>query len=336
MRSYRRGFLAANLVLLVFLLGLVGWAIARLDLHAVGQKLASASKLELAGMALAWLAALFIRPVRLLVLIRAIAPEVPRRYWAVWSADMIAMAVNSIIPVRAGDATMALVLRRFLGMSTARGFSAVFVDRFFDLATVVVLFVSALSVAPKVAPWAVNLPITLPIGLALFVGGVWLTVRLHKVWLRLLDRLLAPIAAERRERWSGRAHDLFEGLLAVNKPGVMASALLLSIVLWGMTATSYWLGTIAVWPGVPPAGGAFVAGAVALSFVFPAAPGAIGVFHTVTVLALSLFGVPIEAGLACAIICHAFQLSSVLVLAGVALVCQGVSVRSLATLKDSA
>jgi hypothetical protein len=245
------------------------------------------------------------------------------------------MAANSIIPVRAGDMTMALVLRRFLGLSTPRGFSIVFVDRFFDLATVVVLFVSALSLAPKVAPWAVNLPITLPAGLALLVGGVWLTVRLHKVWLRLLDRLLAPMTAERRERWSSRVHDLFEGLVAVNKPRVMASALVVSVVLWGMTALSFWLGILAVWPEAPPASGVLVAGAVALSFVFPAAPGAIGVFHAVVVLALSLFNVPAEAALACAIICHAFQLSSVLLLAGVALVAQGLSVRSLAALKDS-
>jgi hypothetical protein len=335
-KSYFRGFLVANLVLLVFLIGLGAWAIARLDLHAVGVKLASASKLEIAGMALAWLASLFIRPLRLLLLIRATAPEVPRRYWAVWSADLIAMAVNSIIPVRAGDMTMAMVLRRFLGMSTASGFSIVFVDRFFDLATVIVLFVSALSVAPKVAPWAINLPVTLPAGLALLVGGVWLTVRLHKVWLRLLDRLLASMAVERRERWSGRVHDLFEGLLAINKPRVIASALAVSVVLWGMTALSYWLGILAVGSDVPAAAGAFVAGAVALSFVFPAAPGAIGVFHAVTVLALSLFNIPAEAALACAIICHAFQLASVLLLAGVALVSQGLSVRSLATLKESA
>ena len=41
-----------------------------------------------------------------------------------------------------------------------------------------------------------------------------------------------------------------------------------------------------------------------------------------------------EAALACAIICHAFQLASVLLLAGVALVAQGLSVRALTTLKE--
>ena len=46
-------------------------------------------------------------------------------------------------------------------------------------------------------------------------------------------------------------------------------------------------------------------------------------------LALSLFEVPAEPALAFAIIVHAFQLISVLVLAGVAALWQGVSIRSL-------
>jgi uncharacterized membrane protein YbhN (UPF0104 family) len=101
------------------------------------------------------------------------------------------------------------------------------------------------------------------------------------------------------------------------------------VIMWGLTATSYWLGVKAVWPTAPFAAGGFAAAAVALSFALPATPGGVGVFHAVAVLALSLYGVPMEAALAAAIVCHALQLTSVLLLAGVALASQGITVKSL-------
>jgi uncharacterized membrane protein YbhN (UPF0104 family) len=98
---------------------------------------------------------------------------------------------------------------------------------------------------------------------------------------------------------------------------------------------SYWFGARAVWPGTPFVAGVFTAGAVALSFVIPSLPAGIGVFHAVVVVALSLFKVPIEAAFACAIICHAFQLGAVMVLAGAAIVSQGIRVRSLREMRGT-
>lgn len=322
-------------LMLVCLAIMVVWAVGRLDWHEVSRNLSKASLPEVAAMALAWLFALFIRPIRLMLLIRAISPEVKRRYWPVWSADLIAMAMNSLIPVRAGDMAMALVLRKGLGLRATRGFSAVLIDRFFDLLVVVAMFVSALSVAPTVAPWAANLTTTLPVGFLAIAIGLWLIIRLRVVWFTLIDKVLASFAPGNRESWGGRIHDLFDGLVVVNRPGVMAPVVVLSILLWGLTATSYWFGARAIWPDVPFAAGALTAGSIALSFAVPTPPAGVGVFHAVAVLALSLFNVPIEAALACAIICHAFQLGSVMILAAVALATQGVNIRSLAGLGEA-
>ena len=335
MKERSRNLLIANLLALIVFAGFATWAALKLDWRMVGHNLAGASFPQLMGMGVAWLAALFIRPVRLMILIRAMAPEVERRYWPVWSADLIAMAMNSLIPLRAGDMAMALVLRQGLGLRTARGFSAMMVDRFFDLLTVVALFVSALSVAPSVAPWAANLTTTLPIGLVLLAIFLWLVIRFRKPFLSVVDRLLANVGQARGRRWSERFHDLFDGLAVVMRPGLIVPLLGLSVVLWGATAVSYWFGATSVWPTTPVAAGAFVAGAVALGFVIPSPPAAVGVFHAITVLALSMFNVPAESALACAIICHAFQLGSVLILAAFALLTQGVSVRSLSERSDT-
>lgn len=332
MRVASKKFIIINLVVLMLFVACAVWAIGRLDWRSVGHNLAAASPSQVALMAAAWMAALFVRPLRLLILIRSMAPEVERRYWPVWCADLIAMAMNSLIPVRAGDMAMALVLRQGLGLRTARGFSAVLVDRFFDLLTVVAMFVAALSAAPSVAPWAARATITIPLVVGAMAVGLWLVIRMRAFWVDLLDKMLLRCAPSHRQKWGERVHDLFDGLVVINRPEVMVPVLGLSVVLWGVMATSYWFGARAVWPDTPFAAGAFTAGAIALSFAVPTPPGGVGVFHAVTIVALSLFGLPIEVALACAILCHALQLGSVLILAAVALVVQGVSIRSLTEL----
>jgi uncharacterized protein (TIRG00374 family) len=326
--------IAAGVVVLVVFVAFAALALAKkLDWLTVGHKLAEASPSQVALMGVSWIAALFVRPFRLLILIRAMAPEVKRRYFPVWCADLIAMGINSLIPMRAGDMAMALVLRQGLGLRTPRGFSAVLVDRFFDLLTVAAIFLACLSVAPSVAPWAGNLMVTKPIAFGAVAFGLWLVIRLRSVWQTMIDRTLAHFTPDRRKKWGGPIKDLFEGLAVIKHPGVMAPVVGLSVIFWALVATSYWFGARAVWPDAPFAAGAFTAGAVALSVIVPAPPAGVGMFHAVTVVALSLFNIPIEAALACAIICHAFQLVSVLVLAATALFAQGMSLRSLAELK---
>ncbi len=336
MKAVSRKLLFVNLVALVIFVAFAAWAIARLNWHAVGDRLADASPLQLVFMAAAWVAALFARPLRLLILIGAMAPEVGRRYWPVWCADLIAMAMNSIIPVRAGDMTMALVLRHGLGMRAARGVSVVLVDRLFDLLMAVVLFGAGLSVAPSVAPWAANLTVTMPIVFAVGATALWLTIRLRAAWLALFDAALSRIAPRHRGTWRNRLHELLEGLAVVNRPSVMAPVLVLSVVFWGAIVVSYWFGARAVWPDISLAAAAFTAGAIALSFAIPTPPAGFGVFHAVAVATFSLFGMSAEAALACAIICHAFQLGSVLVLGPVALVAQGMNIRALTDVNPEA
>jgi uncharacterized membrane protein YbhN (UPF0104 family) len=69
--------------------------------------------------------------------------------------------------------------------------------------------------------------------------------------------------------------------------------------------------------------------AVALSFVLPLGPGGLGAFEAAAVVALSVFGVPLEAAIPFAVIAHAFQLGSALLLAMLAVTTQRIDYRSL-------
>ena len=329
MKSWFRTFPVGRALTIALGLAIVGWAATKLDWRLIGQQLAGASLPAELAMALAWLAVLFIRPVRLLMLVRKMAPDINGGYWPIWSSNTIAMATNSILPLRAGDLTMAFVLRRSIGISAARAYSVVLVDRFFDFVTVIVIFVSMLSLAPTVASWAHELRVTLLAALVALAAGLWVIIALRAYWIALVDRLLSGLPPPRSERWRARVRDLFAGLEQIDSLGAVVPIALLSVGLWAMTAVSYWFGAIAVWPEVSAAAAAFAVAAVALSFIVPVAPGGVGVFHGAVVLSLALFKVPLAPALAFALVAHAFQLGSVLLLGALAIIRQGISVRSL-------
>jgi hypothetical protein len=84
-----------------------------------------------------------------------------------------------------------------------------------------------------------------------------------------------------------------------------------------MIVVFYLFGIWAVWPEGSFASAAFMAGAVTLSFLIPLTPGGIGVFHAAAVLALTLFMVPPELGLAIAAITHGLPFISIFVIASI-------------------
>jgi uncharacterized protein (TIRG00374 family) len=325
----------ARLALLAAFVTALAWAIASLDWRAVlGQLKRADLSLELA-MAGAWLAALCIRPARMLILVRTMAPRLRCPYSAVWSADVMAMAINSIFPMRAGDMMIALFLKQSVGLRVTRATSVVLVDRFFDFATVMVLFVGMLLAAPVVIPWAHNAALSLVVCLILLAGGLWTTIHLRRLWLAVAERLLGRIFPGVAQKWLRHAHDLFEGMAQIDRLGLVGGLAAVSLVQWLVISASYWLGIAAFYPGVPFAGAVFAACVVALSFVVPVAPGGFGVFHGAVVLALSVYGVPAEPALAFALIAHALQMGSVLVLGGLRLMAQGWSLRSLVNMRNS-
>jgi glycosyltransferase 2 family protein len=320
---------------LAVLVAVGAWAIGKFDWRLVVEQLRGASiPMELA-MAAAWVGSLFLRPIRMLVLLGAMAPGVKRSYAAVWSADVIAMAMNSVIPMRAGDMMIAFMLRQRLGVRLTRGTSIVLVDRFFDFATVIVLFVVMLAAAPTVVPWAHDVSVSLAVALVLLVAGLLGVIRTARLWSRLLERTRAPLPGERADRWRRLAQDLLEGFAAIDRVGIIAAVIVVSILMWSSIAASYWFGVRAMWPHMTIPAAAFAASAVALSFVVPLAPGGFGVFHGAAVLALSLFAIPAEPALAFAIVAHGFQMGSVLVLGTASLLWQGISIRGLIAAREA-
>ncbi len=316
-----------RLPLLLAFVALLTLAARAIDWPRLAREFAAAQPFYVAAMLAAWSAMLFLRPLRMLLLLRAVSRPVAGEYRTIWAAHAIGMAVNSIVPMRGGDVVMALLFRQRLGVSVPQALSIILVNRVCDTAAVAVVFLGALVFLPAAAPWAHGLALALIAGLVLGLAALALMVRLRAPLLTLLARRLARF--ERGARWHAVAQDLLSGLATFRTARFTIVIVLISAALWGSTVLSYWLGIRALIAGVSVAAASFAVGAVGLSFIVPLAPGGFGVFHAATVFALQAFGVPVEPALAFAIIAHALQLLSVLVLAGITSFAMGLDPRAM-------
>jgi hypothetical protein len=272
------------------------------DLAEVGKALGRADLWNVAAMVGVWLVWLAVRPLRMRMLLRATAPATQLRYNDAYGAHALGNAINSLLPMRAGEFAMMWVLSRRAQMALPASFSAIVLDRLCDVAAAVAVSIVAIFAMPNPPAIIVEgieiVTALLGIGMVLVAAGVRLRVQALRVFAVLLPR-----------RWHGallhRLDELLKGLGVLARPAVFVQAVGLSAVIWGLAILSFTAGIGAVWPDATLAMGAFTVGMVAMAFLVPAAPGGIGVFHAAIVFALAFYDVPAATALAYALISHA-------------------------------
>jgi len=315
------------------MLALVGatitWILARLDWQEFRHRLADASSGYLALMLAVWLIVLLVRPVRFRFLINVFDRGGRAPYAPIWSAMMIAGAVNSLVPMRAGDALIVVFMRQRLGIGVQRTFSVIATDWACDFLCVAAAFVGALAFAPAVAAWTQHVVTVLAVVVALAVVGA-AAVLYHRAFvLTILDRVLGRLTPRWQKRGLEMAEELLASFATIATWKVAVPLSLISALIWMLTGLSYWLGLRAFALDPPAAAAIFNMAAVTLSFAVPLGPGGMGAFEASSVLALSVFDVPLAAAIAFAIVAHVCQLGSILLFAAISALTHPVHLQSL-------
>jgi uncharacterized protein (TIRG00374 family) len=315
-------------VLVIFGLG-AAWALTRLDWVDLQRRVLEASPTDLALMFLMWVITLFLRPLRFQYLLHTLGQGSRARYSQIWAGTMLGMAVNSFTAMRAGDVVVALFLRGRLGIDIHRSLTVIAADALCDLVCVAILFLAALSFAPVSVAWTSQAAPVLIGVIVVALGAMALVIRLRVHVLAVVDRILPQLDVAWGKRLRSMAHDVLAGAAAIAHWRVCLPLLAMSAAIWLVIGVSYWFGMRAVFIHPSAAGAGFTMAAVALSFVIPLGPGGLGAFEATAVVALSVFNVPLEAAIAFAIIAHALQLGSALLLATLAVTTQKIDYRSL-------
>jgi uncharacterized protein (TIRG00374 family) len=282
-------------------------AVRGADLDSVRNVLATADVGLVALAVLAFACVAFGAAVRWHAIARTPSVSTTRFTEMVWSG----VAVNDVVPGRVGELLRARWLSQAAGIPGGRALATVFVDRVFDVVTLV-LFLAASVPFVTSAEWLRRVA----------AGGLVLL-------LLVLFVLVAARVYTRRRSGAGHherglvrrlLHDTVEGLAVPLGRKREAALLALSVVMWAAWGLSAWLVARSLGIELSALDVVFVAAAINLGVAIPSSPGFIGTYQWLAVSALGLLGVGATEALAFGILLHATWYVPTLLVGGTLLV----------------
>jgi uncharacterized protein (TIRG00374 family) len=230
---------------------------------------------------------------------------------AVFHANNICNMVNSVLPLRAGEFAMALIISRRANTSGAEVLSNILVDRLLALISILVLFLVTLPGFSPHGAAALTLAhnwIYYALAFGGIVLGMLLVTRLERQLLVLARAMLTllPVGSPRsKERLLDCAQGLISGLRVLFHLRTSVPVFLLCLCTWSCIIGLNYFGMLSVIEAPSLTAAVFVTFLTIVGIMLVATPSGVGTVHGTSVLALSMFGVDAEQALASAILSHA-------------------------------
>jgi uncharacterized protein (TIRG00374 family) len=226
------------------------------------------------------------------------------------SSTCVGFLANNVLPLRLGDLVRVGALRQLEGGSAAKVLGTVAVERVLEILTLVFFLGTYLAFA-SAGPHQAEL---LTAGLLALAGGLFLTaVLVMGYWRRSwLQRLIAMPFGWVSPKLGAKVGDVvgrvLEGVQVFASPGQVARVIVLSLALWGASVGSYYFVGQALGIDIPAEAYVVVVFTTCLGAIIPAAPGAVGTFHSFAWMGLYLVGLHSgEQALAFAGLLHATE-----------------------------
>jgi len=283
---------------LSFLLPVVGLAlfvyiVARTGLDRIAAVFAAANlKMLLVSPAFV-IVIVLLRGLRWQLLMRVVG--IDYSFWrsaCVWTIGFFAASVT---PAKAGDAVRALYLQNDTGRTFGEAFLTVFIDRLLDLMLVLCLGVASVLLFSSYY-------MELPSFWIILLVAVGITVCVYLAASRRLVRwLLKPIfealvPSKYKERFSLNFHTFYDSLASYGRnPGVMALALLITVIVWGLVFSLAWYLTVVFGIDVAPAYVFLIMPIVTLVELIPISVSGLGTRDATVIYFFSVVGASFTA-----------------------------------------
>jgi uncharacterized protein (TIRG00374 family) len=308
----------------------------QIDVRQLGTALQSTHSLLLVLAIGAFLVTLLLRAWRWQYLLEALKPI---HILPLFSATAIGFMANMLLPAHAGEVVRAYLLGRKEQLSVTTCFATIVVERLLDLVSV--LLILAVTLVWGQLPLAAGL-----VADSVRIGGysaVLLCVALTAgLWLlhtqtAMIINVIRICLGFLPERWLARLtaalHAFAQGLEGLQQGKRLVMLLLQSLALWILTAGSNLLVLSAFGLHLPLSAAFFVLVLQILGVMIPSSPGFIGTYHAAVVIGLAVFGVGRELALSIALVMHAVFFFPSIVLGGIFLWQENLSLRNLWGLK---
>lgn len=285
---------------------------SRFNLAELGQVLASANWLPIVWAGIVFSLTMVIRAWRWQVMLE---PLVKMRFIEVFSAMSIGYMANNVLPLRMGEVYRAQVIYQLSGLSRSAAFGSIVLERVTDLFFMLPFMAAAFLMFPLPGPLqqAAYVVGAGAVGISAFC--IWVIVDRSRALalagyvLRLLPRRACAVCTDLLDRFTS-------GLSALGKSKRLLGIAVASIALWAMYAAMVYCvldalhfldSGLELIERSPLAASLVTLIITTIGFVIPGAPGAVGTYHGVAVMGLSLFEVPGNLAAGFAILLHALN-----------------------------
>lgn len=240
-------------------------------------------------------------------------------------ASLVGYLFSTFLPLRAGELVRSMALRQVEGVALSRSLASIVVEKVFDVASLLLLLVLVALMSP-LPGWASMGSVSAGLGLLALGALIVLVPKVHGSVGGFLERRW-PAFGSKVSGWLG---EFASGLAGrVWRPRSLAAIVGWSLAAWVGGAITVWLGLTALGIGVPPWAAVLVLVVTNLGMAVPSAPGYIGVYHYLVVLALSVYGIDTERALAAGLVLHLLIFGSLTAFGLVAMASMGIGLRGI-------
>ncbi len=298
------------LALQIAIVGALCWVLFRnVQLNAIARALRECPWELWVGTFLLFITERIARPCRLAILFRG---TVPLRDAV--GAQSVAQVVNLLLPMRAGEMVLILLLRNAASVSASIALSVVVIDRMMDVIAILMVFAVALAVIPGIPAIVNGGAMTLAVACVLGVGAIAILLAMRDRVLILAKRWLQRFAPARGAAWHARVEGVLDGFQVLREPRRVALAFVATIAVWAFAIAGFALILKGIWPVAPISTAALAICFGAIGMALLSVPAGIGILHAGYALAAIVFGAPQEVALAFAILTHFLGMCATLVM----------------------
>ena len=235
---------------------------------------------------------------------------------------------NMVLPFRLGDVARAVLIGNVPPITLARGLSTMVVERILDMMFIVALLPFTLAEVVSLPAWMQEGARASGIVAVAAIGVLVVAANQRPLATRWGTAVLNRISFLDTEQWIGRMNELLDGLGSLTRLKDSLILILLSILVWIPILFAYQAGIFAIGGQVSLLAASFVVCAAALSIAIPSSPGQIGVFHVGVTAAMIAIGQTDGAAAGFAVVYHALNLISMIILGLIGLTRIGTTFRS--------
>ncbi|HLE55846.1 MAG TPA: lysylphosphatidylglycerol synthase transmembrane domain-containing protein, partial [Rhodothermia bacterium] len=229
------------------------------------------------------------------IILEPVTPNLP--LGPLWRSTAIGMAINNVVPARAGELARAYAVTRETPVTFSSALASLAVDRLFDMFAVLGLGAAALldPAFPSGARVAGQSLGDLAQGsivlVALLVGVLYLLAFFPAQLVRAFEIFARKVSPTVEERGRNALIRFSDGLSALKSPKRFLLVLAWTVAHWLVNAFAFWLGFKAVGLALPFSAACFLQMLIAVGVALPSAPGFFGVFEKLAQVGLAVYGV---------------------------------------------